>query len=337
MKIKFLLNGLTFVIFSIALLESCSRDPDGNGVVEIPEFNFPTSISFEQNLSTYNVFQGDPSDLVPSDDFHLMELNSVLFTDYSEKQRLVKVPQDQEILKSADGSLDFPDGAILVKTFYYFNDKRDTTLGKRLIESRLMIKEAGLWNIATYLWNDAQTDATLLLDGLETNVAWINENGENRATVYSVPKQNECVACHQSNSTTIPLGTTLRNLNRDVERGGSTTNQIEHLQAVGVLENIDIGLVGQIVDYKDISASLEDRGRAYLDLNCAHCHNPNAWDEAASQNLDFRYETAFDQTGIDQESNRIETMVSDGEMPFIGTTMLDDEGVQLMVDYINSL
>jgi len=337
---------LIFVsLLSFALLESCTEGDDleldgdgpGGADVTIPDFNFPSSITFEQNLSAYNIYEGSAHDLLPASDYHLIELSSELFTDYSQKQRLVKVPEGERMTRNADGSLNFPDNTILVKTFYYYFDEREVNLGKRLIETRLMIKENNLWNIATYVWNAEQTEATLALNGLDTQVNWVSEEGINRSTLYRVPTENECIACHQSNSTTIPLGTTLRNLNRAIIRNNLNLNQIAHLQSVGAIDAFDINLVSQIADYNNTDESLVNRARAYMDMNCAHCHNPNAWEEPAEEDMDFRYETPYNQTGIAQESDEIAEMVADGEMPFIGTTVLDDEGVQLIIAYINSL
>ena len=122
-------------------------------------------------------------------------------------------------------------------------------MGKRIIETRLLIKKENTWNVATYLWNETQTNATLELNGKDTQVSWINENGNNLTTLYHVPDENECIACHQSNSTMTPLGTKLRNLNRTVERNGVTINQIIHLQSVGVSNDFQVSEVSQIVDY----------------------------------------------------------------------------------------
>lgn len=339
---KFPFQLLLLSIFSLTLTTSCSDDDGingggGGGPVAIPDFNFPTTVTFEQNLSSYGIFQGNPLDLLPANDFHLMELSSVLFTDYSQKQRLVKVPEGEQMIRNADGSLSFPDGTILVKTFYYYNDDRDISLGKQMIETRLMIKEDELWNIATYRWNDQQTEATLELGGLETQVNWITTDGVSRSTLYQVPDVNECIACHQSNSSTIPLGTSLRNLNREVSRNSLSLNQIAHFQSLGIVNSFNIGQVGQIIDYNNTNEPLATRARAYLDINCAHCHNPNAWEEPADQDMDLRYETPFNLTGIIQASDDIEEMVLDGEMPFIGTTVLDEEGIQLITAYLNSL
>ena len=318
------------------MLGACN---DGNfdGEVEIPDFNFPQTIVFEDSLSAYSIYEGNPSDLIPSEDFHLIELTSILFTDYAHKQRLVKVPEGTQMRRLSDGSIDFPDGSILVKTFFYYNDERDPNLGKRIIETRLEIKEDDTWNIATYLWNNDQTHATLTLDGHDTQVSWINANGVSRSTNYHVPNENECITCHQTNATMSPLGPTLRNMNRMVERSGESLNQISHLQNVSILNDFQIDQLPSIADYNNTMLSLEERGRAYLAMNCAHCHNPDAWNETAELDFDFRYETPLNQTGILFEREDILEVLEDDEMPFIGTTIQDQEGIGLLIEFIESL
>ena len=328
---------VVFAISCILIMIASCRKNDDNFEVQIPDFNFPQTISFESSLSAYNIFEGTPSNLIPSEDFELLELSSSLFTDYAHKQRLVKIPEGTSITRLIGGSLDFPDGTILTKTFFYFNDERDTSLGKRIIETRLEIKESGTWNIATYLWNESQTDATLKLDGQDTPVSWINSQGNNRSTLYHVPTQNECMTCHQSNSTLSPIGPTLLNLNKTVNRNGTELNQLAHLQSLGLLEQFSVTDIPQMVDYNDLNASLSDRGRAYLAINCAHCHNPQAWNIPAEKNFDFRHEIPFELTGIQNGKDKISRNVLNQEMPFIGTTMMDEEGVALLIEYLNSL
>lgn len=328
-------RSIIYIIGLVFILITACRNDDFD--VEIPDFNFPQTITFEQNLSSYNIFEGDPADLTPSKDFHLFELSSILFTDYAHKQRLVKVPDGTQITKLNDGTLDYPDGTILTKTFYYYKDERNKNLGKRIIETRLLIKENNIWNIATYIWNQNQTDATLILNGFDTEVSWTNSNGNTLSTVYHVPNENECIACHQSKSTMTPLGPNLRNLNRTIERNNTRLNQINHLQSAEILTHFPINQVSQIVDYNNLTVPLDQRGRAYLAMNCAHCHNPDGWDQSARRDFDFRYETPIDQTGIVRGKNRIVNVVSQKEMPFIGTTILDKEGVDLIIKYIESL
>lgn len=329
-------------LFTIGLLViaivACVDDPYGfDEHVVVTDFNFPETVAFEKKLSAYNIYGDTPADLIPSSDFHLLELSSILFTDYAHKQRLVKVPTGTQMIRLNDGSIDFPDGSILVKTFFYYIDERDPKLGIRIIESRLLIKENDTWNVATYIWNKSQTDATLELNGLNTQVAWLDSDGNSRSTLYHVPNVNECGTCHQSNSKMTPLGPTLRNLNRNVERHEEILNQINHLQSLGLLNEFPVSKVSKIVDYKNSSASLAERGRAYLDMNCAHCHNPNGWEKSNQRRFDFRYETPLDKTGILSKKEKISRTLVNGRMPFIGTTMRDESGILLLKDYLNSL
>ncbi|MCI5059324.1 MAG: hypothetical protein MRY83_24635 [Flavobacteriales bacterium] len=324
------------LIFLILICFSCKKDEFRNET-SIPEFNFPQSIIFEEKLSSYGIFAGDPSNLKPSNDFHLIELTSVLYTDHAFKQRLIKVPNNALVTKQSGETLSFPDETILVKTFYYYNDARDTSLGKRIIESRLLIKEMGVWNIATYLWNQDQTDATLINEGAETSMNWINEDGKSYSTNYQVPSQNECMTCHQSNAEIAPIGPSLRNINRIVVRDGLIQNQIEYLQSINILNHFSVNSISEIVDYNDLNINLETRARAYMDMNCAHCHNPSGWDKPAEREFDFRYETSITETGIKSGKNKIINSVAEGKMPLIGTTIVDQEGAALIVDYIKSL
>lgn len=329
-QVSFSLLALFFLLF-----QSCV---DGDGFdVEIPNFNFPQTVEFADSLSYYELFQGKTADLNPRTNVHFLELTSVLFTDYAYKQRLVKLPEGSQMDRLLEDEIDFPDGSILAKTFYYYNDERDTSLGKRIIETRLLIKANNNWNAATYIWNDNQTDAHLNQDGSETEVSWTDKNGMLRTINYDVPNLNECIACHQSQGSMIPLGVKLRNLNRIVLRNGSQVNQLEFLQEEGVLVAFTARQIPTIVDYKNSDLSIDTRSRAYLEMNCAHCHNPDAWEAPARQGLDFRYEIPFADTGILDEKDEMLDLVQKGEMPFIGTTILDDEGVGLLVEYLESL
>jgi mono/diheme cytochrome c family protein len=267
----------------------------------------------------------------------LLEMSSILYSDYAQKQRLVKVPVGTQLERTSDGLIDFPNGTILVKTFFYYYDERDTSLGKRVIETRLLVREDSAWNVATYLWNEARDEATVEFNGHDTDVEWIDGKGTSRSTFYHVPTEDECFTCHQSNESMIPLRTKLRNLNHTVELDGQQVNQIEHLQSLGILGDFDLSLAPKIVGYEDASFSLADRGRAYLEMNCTHCHNPDGWDKANERDFDFRYEIPLDETGIIRGKDKIINAVASEEMPFIGTTLLHEEGMVLLIEYLESL
>ena len=77
--------------------------------------------------------------------------------------------------------------------------------------------------------------------------------------------------------------------------------------------------------------------RAYLDINCAHCHNPGGWDGAARPELDLRFQTPLNQTGLERKERDLERQLETGQMPYLGTTLLHDEGIRLVLEYIESL
>ncbi len=300
------------------------------------DFDIPRTESFPELLSAYALYQEPMASLQPAERAIPYELSSELFTDYAYKQRLLRVPDGTTMMLADDGQLDFPEGTVLVKTFYYPSDMRDATSPVRIIETRLLVRSAGLWNVATYLWDEEQTDATLLLDGTTTAVSWIDEAGQSRTTDYAVPREGECVTCHQADEAAVFIGPTPRNLNRLVERDGNDVNQLAYLQAVGVLSDFDDAAVATIPNYEDETESLAERARAYLDINCAHCHGPGRWDDASRRDLDFRYSTPLEQTGLDDRDSRVAGQLRKGEMPYLGTTVLHDEGLSLVLDYLDS-
>jgi uncharacterized repeat protein (TIGR03806 family) len=290
-------------------------------------------------LSAYKIFKGDPTDLMPSDGFQLYELATPLFTDYAEKQRLIKLPSGTHLKSLGDGLPEFPDETILVKTFYYFKDKRKPNLGKRLIETRILIKTEGKWSVGTYLWNDLQTEAILQTMGSNQNVNWTDETGLSKNINYHIPSPIECTTCHQSAHTILPIGTKLRNMNRDVQRNGLNINQLEYLKNADILETLNTSNITKLPNWQNSSIKISDRARAYFDINCAHCHNKQGY--SAETKLFFDFETTIDNSKIvDKKKSIISKMSasnSKDRMPKLGTTVIDEKGLELIKSYINSL
>ena len=327
-----------YFIIVLFLILSCSRDyDDRNRVSEYTSIISRETINFEDKLSHYNIFKGNPSELIPNDKFEVLELNSKLFTDYSYKQRLVNIPDGKIIDKKSNGELIFPNGTILTKTFFYPHDERDWSKGKKIIETRLEIKEKNTWNIATYIWNDEQTDAYLNSDGKNVSVNWINSEGNNQKINYEVPNSNQCVLCHQSNLKVTPIGPTLKNLNLLVNRNGININQLSHLQSNGFLTDFSIENIGSITNYEESNNALDERFKSYLFINCAHCHNPEGWEESSRKPYDFRYETPLINMGIIGKENKLHRVVNNGRMPYLGTTIKHNEGIEIINEYLKYL
>ena len=104
---------------------------------------------------------------------------------------------------------------MIAKTFAYPRDARDPSKGRRLIETRILKREPDGWVGLPYVWNAAQTEATLDVAGDTVNVSWIHTDGRPRTNNYIIPNVNQCKGCHKSGEVMTPIGPKARHLNRD--------------------------------------------------------------------------------------------------------------------------
>lgn len=188
-------------------------------------------------------------------------LATPLFSDYAEKYRFAYVPAGKRIAYRADGVMAFPVGSVLIKSFGYPADLRKPSENLRILETRLLIHRASGWVALPYVWNADGSDATLKRAGTRIDVSWTHLDGQVKNISYAVPNVNQCKGCHSLDGAMMPIGPKARNLDQSFLR----TANIE-----GLPTKIDALPVWN--DPK--SASVDARARAYLDVNCAHCHNP---------------------------------------------------------------
>jgi uncharacterized repeat protein (TIGR03806 family) len=223
-------------------------------------------------LSAYGLF-ADATAQKPASGIIAYDLQVPLFTDYAEKYRFVYVPSGQKATYDPAEVFGFPVGSVLVKTFAYPADMRKPDENVRLIETRLLIHQEAGWNAWAYVWNDDQTDAVLKVAGAVKLVDFLDRSGDAQTVTYLVPNKNQCKGCHSFDRALTPIGPKARNLNKDFHYGDRTVNQITYWSESGILSDMpilaDIASVPQI---DDLDASLNDRARSYLDINCAHCH-----------------------------------------------------------------
>lgn len=223
------------------------------------------------------------------------DLTTPLFTDYAQKLRTIWMPPGVSATYDPDDELSFPVGTVITKTFFYqtgakgrvleqadpvqFHDGEGLDLKQvRMIETRLLIRRPDGWAALTYLWNEAQTDAVLHRIGAVVPLTMKRQDGSEEAFSYVVPNVTQCSACHATNVATRviqPIGPKTRLLNRDFPYADGSENQLSRLTAMGYLKGLaDPGLAPIQVSWTDEAASTEARARAYLDVNCGHCHNP---------------------------------------------------------------
>jgi uncharacterized repeat protein (TIGR03806 family) len=239
-------------------------------------------------LSEYELFTGNGSTQEPRPGVIPYDLNTPLFSDYTAKYRFLKLPKGASATYHGEDSFAFPIGAVIAKTFAYPNDMRDLSKGQRLIETRILIHRAEGWLGYPYVWNDEQTEAKLRLVGAVRDMRWIHTNGEERTNRYFVPNVNQCMACHENDKVMAPIGPKARHINRSFNYGNEVENQLTHWTKTGVLRGAPSPPdAPRAAVWDDPSTgSLDERARAWLDINCAHCHNPIG--PARTSGLDLR-------------------------------------------------
>jgi uncharacterized repeat protein (TIGR03806 family) len=318
----------------------------------------PTSVPYD-SLNKYNFFQGLMSNQTPVDGVIPYSLITPLFTDYAHKYRFIWMPDSVSASFSTDSEiLNFPDGTVLIKSFYYNHvQPEDVT---KIIETRLIYKINGAWEFANYIWNSDQTAATLDLVGSYVDLSWTDENSIPRSTVYRIPSDAECKNCHKKNDQPIPIGPKPQNLNKQEMYEEGSMNQLQKWVQLGLISGSIPGTIETVVDWEDESQPIEERVRAYLDINCSHCHADQkhcdyraprfSWTETTeSANLGICVEP--DETPLPQYTHivssgniprsvlhfRINSTDETVRMPLLGRTLVHEEAVLLIEQWINTL
>jgi uncharacterized repeat protein (TIGR03806 family) len=312
-------------------------------------------------LDAYHLF-ADASARQPNAGLTPYTLNTTLFSDYAEKFRYLYLPPGVAVNYRAEGALDFPVGAALIKTFAYPADFRAPDAKLRFIETRLLIHKPAGWVALTYVWNDAQTEAVLKRAGARVPVSFVDKDGAAQHIDYGVPNVNQCKECHSLNGAVTPIGPKARNLNRTYPYTDGSENQLAHWTRLRLLHGApDPSAVPVLPRWDDASAPLDGRARAYLDVNCAHCHNRAGL--ASNSGLYLAYEeTDPSARGIGKRpvaagigSGGLPFAIAPGHpeqsillyrmastepgvmMPQIGRTLSDKDAVELVRAYILSL
>lgn len=313
-------------------------------------------------------------------------LNSSLFSDHAHKLRTVQLPAGAEpAAYDPDDVFEFPVGTVITKTFYYplseadppdatrvLRDEPDPSsladpldlATVRLIETRVLVHRADGWHALPYVWNPEQTEATLKRIGDLVRLTLVDNDAETPFT-YVVPDANQCANCHATNHTTgaiQPIGPAARHLNREVDLGSGASSQLAAWR--------DLGLVGELPAAEDIpqaavwnddSVSIDARARAYLDINCAHCHNSDGPADTSGLFLEpatrLGTEVGVCKAPIAAGSGtggrsvgiapgepdesifvyRMESTNPDEMMPEVGRSLVHAEGVELISAWIETL
>lgn len=327
-------------------------------------------------LSDYHFFEGNMKDQQPSLNVLPFKPASSLFSDYALKKRFVWMPPGTTATYNSDNTvLELPVGAALIKTFYYNNVQNVIPVGStRIVETRLLIRKATGWIFANYVWNAEQTEAYYDLAGSTTPITWIDENGVTKNVNYRIPAGPQCIVCHKKRETIggveqqvfLPIGIKPQNLNFSYTYGTSTMNQLSRWIQQGYLPGSFTlpSAANSVINYEDTSKPLEARARAYVDANCSHCHTEYrhcdyrpmrfAFGDTANNTL-TNMGVCVDTQDMQDFPSILSKIVTPGNinksmmyyrlnttdetirMPLHGRTLIHEEGIELIEDWINSL
>lgn len=331
--------------------------------------DYNKSVQFEpgqtpfQQLSEYRFFTGEMAGLNPNDRVITYDINSPLFSDYAEKVRFIWMPEGTTGIYNDSTFFDLPVGTVLIKNFYYPDDFRVGSGHFRIIETRLLVHNENGWRGLPYTWNEAQTEAELQLAGGEANVEFINENGKQVQVHYLIPNTNQCRSCHSHHDKLVSIGPAARHLNKSFLYEDGRQNQLVRWFEAGYLDGIpDPVHAPKMSDYRNSGTeSIHNRARAYLDINCGHCHNPGGpantsglflhIDEDNPSALGIMKPPVAAGKGSGGKSfsivpgkpddsillYRMESTEPGIMMPELGRTLVDEEGVALIREWIESL
>lgn len=248
------------------------------------------------------------------------------------------------------GEWKFPTDGVLAKTVSLEITPGDPA-SRRRIETQVLHFDGRNWRAYSYVWNDEQTDATLApAEGLDRvlNLTDAKAPGGGRQRTWHVSARSECIVCHTT-------------------RAGSlhafNPAQLAHGDQLATFTSL--GLFAQtpavrkpVVDPYDTSGDLAARARAYLHLNCAHCHCRGGGGTAA---FDARMELALEKTllvgsrptqgtfgihspqvvcGGDPTRSVLYYRMAKlgrGRMPHFGSHVVDEKGLALIGEWIESL
>ena len=210
------------------------------------------------------------------------DVNQTFFSDHAAKERWFLLPEDGHIeVDQETGNLIFPVDTDFVKVFLRDGSRLETRLLRQIDDEH--------WRGWTWEWADQQNDALLL------DVAKVVPVGDSR---WYFPGRGDCLRCHTA-AAGHTLGLNIAQLSS--RTGPGAPDQLDDWIESGLLQisPAELGSLRErfppIPALDDENVSLDDRARAFLQVNCSSCHRP---DGPGDGKMDLRRETALLDMGI---------------------------------------
>ena len=295
--------------------------------------------------------------------------NVPLWSDGAVKSRYMAVPNNggaitpnEQIAFLPTNYWTFPAGTVFVKNFDLVVNQTNASVPLRRLETRLLVRDInGAVYGVTYKWRPDNSDADLLTTSSNEVIQITNASGITSQTWY-YPSPADCLTCHTPLANYV-LGVNTRQLNNPLTypATGNTDNQLRTLNRLGLFnpafDEAAISNFEALSALTNVSASLQQRARSYLDANCAQCHQPGGtgitfdarYDTPLAQQNITNYPAAFS-LGFDNACiakaddvwrsmiwQRMNTNNPTVKMPPLARNLVDTNAVAVMADWINSL
>lgn len=189
-----------------------------------------------------------------------------LWTDGAHKARWIRLPPGDRIVARDADTWEFPVGTRLWKEF---------TFEGRKVETRMLWRAtADTWAYAAYVWNDAQTEATLAPAGGLPDVAAVAPGKR-----HGIPSRDDCRTCHENGGASA-LGFSALQLSTDRDPGAPHAEPLQP-GMVTLRTLVDEGLIDAPAGLFGRAPRIPGDARTrstlgYLTANCGHCHNPQS-------------------------------------------------------------
>ncbi len=279
------------------------------------------------------------------------------WNDFATKDFAVAVPGELQIAGTS-GHYTFPLNSVILRTFS-MEMKRGDAASNRRLETQLLHFDGHGWNGYTYRWNEAQTDGDLVEKaGAEMPLVIQDADapGGKREQTWRLYGRSECSRCHV-NSRGFINAFIPEQLAKLTDTKGET--QYDILARAGLLEKSKVHAKSfPLADPQDESAPLELRARSWMHSNCGHCHRPEAGGAVVmylhggtplAKTFTVDHPTTRGTFGIAgaeiiaagepfRSVLLYRTLTTgSGRMPIVGSTIVDEQGVKLLRDWIKSL
>jgi uncharacterized repeat protein (TIGR03806 family) len=349
------------VIGSLANVSSFGEDRDGelyavaHTTGQVWRLTAGGGAAAPTTLSASGLF-ADTAALDPAAGVVEYDVQIPFWSDGAVTRHWIALPGTTTIGFDATDAWTLPVGAVLAQHF-----ELEVSPGVfRRLETRVLVRQQAGWAGYTYAWNAGQTDATLVANGGQTLNLTVTDSNGTRAQTYQLPSRAECLRCHTGAAGTA-LSLRTRQLNRAFAYPTAVDNQLRAWNHIGLFDR-DIGDPSQYAAYPDLQDAqldLEARARAYLHVNCAHCHLSGGPTPVAD--MDLSIDTLLGATntldvrptegglglfdpyrirgGVKSDSVLWERLRLRGneQMPPVVSTVPDAFGVDLIGDWIDGL